>query len=1081
MLHRSRFHAVSRTRLACVLALALLPLAAGCRPPGDAEASRTGAALFSSPATNPVALGHDGRTLYVANTTAGTLSVLDVARPWRPRLLAEIPVGLDPVGVAVRPRRDPRNFFEDEIVLVTNYISDSISVVSRRHLDVVQTVQDVDPATGVTRTDEPTGVVFAGPDLAFVTLDQTNQVLALHLDAAGQVTIDPTRLGIAAQAPRALAASEGRLYVAAFESGNQTELPTCAPGDTRGLDQSDSWDEGCEFTLELIEGIGGGGGNLIDLGTLFDFAASNPNIGGRVIRDRDLPDRDLFVFDLTAAGFDSDPGTPGVQPLQVVETVGTLLYGLAVGPDERVYVAGTEARNHLDGLFALEGRMFENRMSVLDCAGGCGAPAHVDLDASAGAGATVPTPYGVAVSRDGETVVVTGAGSDGLPPGAAGGPPGQPELYGLAILDRDGQVVSGLRTGAIPQGVALASSRWSGRAHTAYVWNAVDGTLSVVDVRDPASPRIVRDGIALGADPTPPDVKAGRVHFMSARASTTGTFSCESCHPNGNIDQILWVINAPEGPDDGPEFVGEIPEPRTTMPIRGLRDTLPLHWEGNLADPFEGTGGSGHEGPSPGCVPGAENEVACIRHLVNASLAGVMCDPFGCPTGPAGLPGAHGDEERDQMAAFLAAVPYPPMPKRRPDDRLSDTARLGAQDFFTNEDGQGINDGVGQVVNFAPTTCADNPIGCHSLPLTVSTNSSVVGGFDAPSVRGMVDRHVLFSNGVVSSQEALAFAQACADGVEPPVKTFNIAGFELELEGDPCNLNSEVIELLIGAPLAELPFPSGEQIWDPSVGMTERGSFLATFEYIFSLVYGVRGDRIWAFQEEVSVGLPGLTGRQLPLSEDTASAPETLASLALFEEAAEAGKIAAVARSRTLGHWRYEPAAGSWLRIRRGALHPGDGLLGRDLRDAIALARRETLDTDELVDLASLSRRGLTVTAHLPEGITIGGADRQPLLDVDPDLRAAEESGDAPSLPRPQASAAASFRLGAWYVEPGARVLVNGAVCDGCSFSPATAATGDPAIDLSIPAGSFDPGPNALQVLNPGGWASNELPLVVDP
>ena len=72
------------------------------------------------------------------------------------------------------------------------------------------------------------------------------------------------------------------------------------------------------------------------------------------------------------------------------------------------------------------------------------------------------------------------------------------------------------------------------------------------------------------------------------------------------------------------------------------------------------------------------------------------------------------------------------------------------------------------------------------------------------------------------------------------------------------------------------------------------------------------------------------------------------------------------------------------------------------------------------------------VTANLPEGAHTSGADRQPLLDVD----------------RTRAR-------------------------------PSRRAT--PAMDGTVPAGTFQPGSDALQALNPGGWASQELPLVADP
>ena len=72
-----------------------------------------------------------------------------------------------------------------------------------------------------------------------------------------------------------------------------------------------------------------------------------------MIRDTHLPDRDLFVYD--AANLAAPP--------QVVEGVGTLLYGVAAS-GSRVFVTHTEARNDADGLLDLGNRMFENRLAV---------------------------------------------------------------------------------------------------------------------------------------------------------------------------------------------------------------------------------------------------------------------------------------------------------------------------------------------------------------------------------------------------------------------------------------------------------------------------------------------------------------------------------------------------------------------------------------------------------------------------------------------------------------------------------------------------------------------------------------------
>jgi DNA-binding beta-propeller fold protein YncE len=1031
-------------------------LAAGaCTPSQQLPAS--GHQLFTSPQANPIALSEDGGLLFVANTTSGTLSIYDLDPLVRkgkvdPRLLAQVKVGLDPVGVAQRPGSNQ--------VWVTNHISDSISVVDLDALDVVDTIQELD-AAGVTRTDAPVGIAFASPTRAFVTLDDANQVLVIDTQPDGSNPVITSRLQLTAQAPRALAVSGDKLFVAAFESENQTEFPTCAPGDPRGLDESDPHDEGCEFASEIIDWVevfgdpnapGGIGVNL-ELGAIFDFAAVNPNIKGRIIHDRDRPDRDLFVF---------DAGTLALE--QVVEHVGTLLYGVEA-QGGRVWVTNTDARNHLEGLAALDNRMFDNRIAALDCAPLCGPVANVSLDANA-LGVPVPTPYGVRASADGQTLVVSVAGSDGRP-GLAGDP--GTDIPGLVTLDRDGAVLGQVQTGAIPQGVALLSDA-GGAAQTAFVLNTVESSVSVVDVSDPASPALVGT-FEVGADPTPPVVREGRIAFSSARASTRGEFSCESCHPNSNIDQVLWVINSVGGPNDDPDcnpFSEECPEPRTTMPIRGLRDTLPLHWMGNLADPFENVPNQlpqPEDHAAPDCDLSTDGEAGCARHLVNGSLSGVMCEQVpGCPIGPSGLPGALDEAERDALAEFLLAVSFPPSPARRPDDVLTPLAAQGVADFFTDEDGLGVGSptggGIGGQVGFAPITCADNSGGCHTLPLTAGTNSVTVGGFDAPSMRGMWDRFLLFSNGVVSSEEWLELAQACADGNPPGGHPELYVFGQLVpqdqsadlLRGDPCALQSNFFNFMLD------PFPgvpSGEHVYDPAEGMTERGQFAGTFEAIFHLAYGVRAAPMWQFMNEMSVGLPGLTGRQLELDPASAGDPAVIDAMSLMEAYADEGRLTLVARNRA--HAEYRFANGLW-RTKRAQSPP--------LTPAEFRAR--------VVQLGAV----YTLTAELPANVSIAGPDRQVLLDVDPDDRAEEAIGDLLAVPEPSAAGGDTIRIGAKYADPAASVLVDGVACAPCSLTLGTApVTGEPIADVSLPL-PLTPGIHVLQLLNPDGWMSNEMPIL---
>ncbi|HEX2483993.1 MAG TPA: hypothetical protein VHQ66_01755 [Myxococcota bacterium] len=937
------------SRRAAVLGIALTAscLIAG-RPRPANDLPGTGSQLFLSPQVRPVALSGDGALVYAVNTNAGTLAILEATPPFAK--LAEVRVGLDPVGLAVRPKLNPGDAAEDEQVFVTNHLSDSIAVVSRQRRAVVDVIQSLD-AQGVSTSDEPSGVAFDGRNRAFVALDRRNELASLTPGGDGRFQI-AQRAVLTAQAPRALAVANGRVYVAAFESGNHTEFPSCGPNDPVSFDRGNPVDEGCLFPLNIAN--------------LLAFAA-NPNLGGEVIRDSNIPDRDLFVYD--AANLATAP--------QTVSGLGTLFYGVAAS-GTRLYLTHADARNDQDGLLDLANRMFENRLSFLECTPSCGAATSIDLDAGP-LGVPTPTPYGVTTSADGATVLVTVAGSDGLT-----GIPGAPgtSIPGLLVLNRDGLARGSVRLGALPQGVALRSDA-QGRAQTAFVLNTGDTTLSVVDVQVPTAPAVVAT-VSIGTDPTPAAVRRGRILFAAARGSTSGTFSCESCHPNGNMDQLLWVINTLESPTDLPgcdTSVEDCPEPRSTMPVRGLQDTLPLHWVGTLGDPFPGVFLPEDDG-APDCNLGTDGEAGCIRHLVDASMAGVMCAQPGCPPGPAGQPGAFTAAERDDVAAFLTAVAYPPSPLRRPSDVLTATALTGVGDFFLDRGGAIAN----------PFTCGDLNQGCHALPLGVATNSLAVGRFDAPTMRGIWDRHLLFSNGLLSSEEFLV-----SQGFPPQ-----------------------------------------------TTGMTEFRSLAATFPSLFTVGYGVPVGNVWQFFNEMSVGLPGLAGRQLVLLASNRGDATTEARANQIEQAAAEGRVTAVARIGA-NEWRFK--AGAWLPP------SGPGRTRDDLRS-----------TSEAAGLP------LVLTAELPERMQAGGASRAPLLWV-------LDGTAGPAIPRVQLGSSRTFTVFAAAIEPGARVLVDGVLCAACGAS-FDAVAGDVDITVApVPAA----GTHVVQVQNVEGFASNELPIVTVP
>ena len=657
-----------------VVGLLLASLAdSRAQPSGDGVGHPT----FMSPHSVPIAVS--GGRVFVANTPADTVDVIDAATL---AVVARVPVGIDPVGVAVRP--DGRE------VWVANHVSDSVSVIdadpaSPTHLQVVATVQSLGFASRATEFDEPVGVAFASDAKAYVALSSENRVAVVDVATREVAGFLP----ITAQDPRALAVRGDRLYVIPFESNNQTQISGC-----RGEIDGDL----CTFDAQVhvVDN-----NNVLSLGIDVD-----------IVRHPEVPDRDLFVFD-----------TATDELVEVVDTVGTLLYGLAVDSAGRVFVAQADARNDANGragtlkhgLAEMENRAFLNRITRVDCGGGaCGDPEFIELEplppAHPEPGAALATPFAIEVSGDDSTLVASAAGSDIL----------------FTVDAASGEVLGRAAVGEVPRGIALESDG-AGRPTRAWVLNAVANTVSLVDVGDPAAPRVVST-VAL-EDPTHPAVKRGRIAFNDAGASSTGTFSCESCHPDAHTDQLVWVLDTPVCDRRG---CTQIP-PRSTMPVRGLRDTAPYHWDGIPGDPYGGNNTANIRGESPpNCA--ADDEVSCTRELVDRTLASTMCLVGDCPVNDEGKPGLLTGAERDDLATFLLSVPYPPSQRRAYDNVLSDRAVFGFEAFHID----GVPDGDDGRIN----VCGN----CHRMPFWVSTNTPGTG-MDAPTWRGAYDRWLILPQG----------------------------------------------------------------------------------------------------------------------------------------------------------------------------------------------------------------------------------------------------------------------------------------------------------------------------------------------
>lgn len=655
-----------------ILGVWLLPARDRKNTSGDQSAplpAKVGHPSFLSPHFRPIVLHHN--RLFVANTPADTVDVFDANSN---KLLTRIPVGTDPISIAIRP--------DGLEAWVSNHISDSISVIdtdpgSPTHLHVIDTVQDMDLEKRSTNFDEPVGIAFGSNQKAYVALSSENKIAVIDV-ASRKVT---RHLSIPAQDPRAITVRNGKLYVVPFESNNKTQL------------SGGSKIDGDLVTFNAHE-HSIAHNNVLSLGHVVD-----------IVKHPDVPDKDLFVFD-----------TETDQLIETVETLGTLLYGLAVDSKGSVFVAQTDARNHINGrsgtkkhgLAQLQNRAFLNQITRVDFEKDTAKDSSIINLEPLPSEKIIPqeafaTPFAIEISPDDKTLIATAASSDKV----------------FTVDTASGKVMGHVRVGSVPRGIALRSSE-NGTPSQAWILNAVENSVSLVDLSNLQKP-VVKSTTRLD-DPTPAPFKRGRIAFNNANASSTRTFSCASCHPDGHTDQLLWVLKTPIVSG------GNQIQPRSTMPLRGLRDTEPFHWDGIPGDPYGGNNSANVRGHIPPNVDGSSPDNA-LRHVVDGALKSTMA--LGdTATGRGDLLDRN---ERYYMTRFLLAIPYPPAQKRAYTNVLSKRAEDGFKLFNI----KGNHEGKPQ-----PNVCGD----CHRMPFLVSTNTPGTG-MDAPTWRGAYDRFLILPQG----------------------------------------------------------------------------------------------------------------------------------------------------------------------------------------------------------------------------------------------------------------------------------------------------------------------------------------------
>ena len=655
-------------------------------PPQDTDFSddpvlkSTGFTHFESGPVRPLALSSDGLRLYAVNTPDNRLEVFDVSGA-TPLPLASIPVGLEPVAVALR---------DDGEAWVVNQLSDSISIV-----DLASTPARVRQTLWV--GDEPRDIVFAGGESkrAFITAAHRGQnapfdpqstepgigradVWVFDAAAPGVDAGEPMAiLNLFGDVPRPLAVSAdgATVYAGIFYSGNRTTVlaPDIADG---GLDKS-----GPQTSADGVE--------QPDTGLIVQFDGTawmdggDPKTGAEpkdwsASVHFELPDLDVFAIDASAATPSVSASYPGV---------GTTLFDMAVRPgSDELFVAQLEARNlvRFEGSgtasTTLNGHFVESRIAILDPSDGSVRQRHLNkhiasYDQALGTEAerelSLAMPVSLAFTADGAAVYVAAYGSQAL-----------------GVFDADALVDDSFQRGAGdliplsaggPAGIVLDEAR--GRLYAA---TRFDNGLSVVDI---AERREIAH--ARAPNPEPATVTDGRAMLYDARlTSSRGDSACGGCHIFGDMDHLAWDLGEPEGsvalsPNEynpasnrfarQPSF-HPMKGPMTTQSLRGLAGNGPMHWRGDR------TG-----------VSRDADETVEEQAFEDFTVAFVTL---------LGRDGEPDEAQMDAFAHFALGLRYPPNPLANLDNSLTPDQAAGLEFYMT----QTVDGG---------NTCND----CHQLDI----------------------------------------------------------------------------------------------------------------------------------------------------------------------------------------------------------------------------------------------------------------------------------------------------------------------------------------------------------------------------
>lgn len=175
---------------------------------------------------------------------------------------------------------------------------------------------------------------------------------------------------------------------------------------------------------------------------------------------------------------------------------------------------------------------------------------------------SIGDPRGVAFSNDGETVYISGMGSD--------------NVIALDVSASHARYSEGatIEVGHGPTGIAHHPTH-----NKLYVVNKFGSSVSVVNTATPGNES--EEYKVAFHDPTPAFINIGRVHFYGTHENSgLGQLACASCHVDGRMDRLAWDLGNPAAINTDGSGSIQSPADLNFATIRGFGDGLVLLGDG---------------------------------------------------------------------------------------------------------------------------------------------------------------------------------------------------------------------------------------------------------------------------------------------------------------------------------------------------------------------------------------------------------------------------------------------------------------------------------------------------------------------